>query len=99
VLETFQYGASVYSSGELGIKHASMLHLGAALPNIGFAADAHFHHLTDDIIKGALLQYQINRIALPKGPGIGVKLDHEKLAERAEHFRRHGGYAHDRNPM
>mgnify|MGYP003536389461 CR=1 FL=1 len=36
VLETFQYGASVHSSGELGIQLASMLHLGAALPNIGF---------------------------------------------------------------
>ena len=32
--ETFQYGASVHSSGEIGIQLASMLHLGAALPNL-----------------------------------------------------------------
>jgi glucarate dehydratase len=99
VLETFQYGASVHSSGELGIQLASMLHLGAALANIGFAADAHYHHLTDDIIKGGPLQYRNGCIALPKGPGLGVELDHDKLAEYAEHFRRHGGYAYDRDPM
>ena len=99
VLETFQYGASVHSSGELGIQLASMLHLGAALANIGFAADAHYHHLTDDIIKGGPLQYRNGCIALPKGPGLGVELDHDKLAEYAEHFRRYGGYAYDRDPM
>jgi glucarate dehydratase len=28
--------------------------LGAVLPNLRFAADAHYHHLTDDVIKGDL---------------------------------------------
>lgn len=98
VLETFQYGASVHSSGELGIQLASMLHLGAALPNIGFAADAHYHHLSDDIIKGGPLRYRNGAIALPKGPGLGVELDRDKLAEYAEHFRQHGGYPYDRDP-
>ena len=98
VLETFQYGASVHSSGELGIQLASMLHLGASLPNIGFAADAHYHHLTDDIIKGGPFRYKNGSIALPKGPGLGVELDRDKMAEYAEHFRRLGGYAYDRDP-
>jgi glucarate dehydratase len=69
------------------------------LPNIGFAADAHYHHLTDDIIKGGPFRYQNGSIVLPKGPGLGVELDRDKLAEYAEHFRRHGGYAYDRDPM
>jgi glucarate dehydratase len=47
--EKFQRGISVHSSGELGIQLAAMLHLGAALPNLNFAADAHYHHLTGDI--------------------------------------------------
>jgi glucarate dehydratase len=98
VLETFQYGASVHSSGELGIQLASMLHLGASLPNIGFAADAHYHHVTDDIIKGGPFRYKNGSIALPKGPGLGVELDRDKVAEYAEHFRRLGGYAYDRDP-
>ena len=98
VLETFQYGASVHSSGELGIQLASMLHLGAALPNLGFAADAHYHHLTDDVIKGGLMQYVDGEIAVPAGPGLGVELDRDKLARYAEHYREVGGYAYDRDP-
>ena len=52
VCETFQWGIAVHSSGELGIQLATMLHLGAMLPNLRFAADAHYHHLTDDVIMG-----------------------------------------------
>lgn len=99
VLETFQYGASVHSSGELGIQLASMLHLGAALPNLGFAADAHYHHLTDDIITGGKLAYRDGCIALPSGPGLGVELDRDKVARYAEYFRETGGYAYDRDPL
>src|SRR4029078_4410212 len=63
VLETFQYGGSVHSSGEMGIQLASMLHLGAALPNLSFAADAHYHHLSDDVIKGGKMKYVGGEIA------------------------------------
>ena len=98
VLETFQYGAAVHSSGELGIQLASMLHLGAALPNLGFAADAHYHHLADDVIVGGKMAYRDGCIALPKGPGLGVEIDRDKLARYAEHYREVGGYAYDRDP-
>lgn len=98
VLETFQYGAAVHSSGELGIQLASMLHLGAALPNLSFAADAHYHHLTDDIIVGGPLRYEGGAIALPQGPGLGVELDRDKLARYAEYYREVGGYSYDRDP-
>ena len=40
VCETFQLGVAVHSSGELGIQLATMLHLGAVLPNLTYAADA-----------------------------------------------------------
>ncbi|MBC7797354.1 MAG: mandelate racemase, partial [Pyrinomonadaceae bacterium] len=38
VCETFQIGVAVHSSGELGIQLATMLHLGAVIPNLSFAA-------------------------------------------------------------
>jgi glucarate dehydratase len=98
VLETFQYGASVHSSGELGIQLASMLHLGAALPNLSFAADAHYHHLTDDIIKGGPMRYVDGEIAVPSRPGLGVELDRDKLEKYAEYYREVGGYTYDRDP-
>lgn len=55
VCETFQVSVAVHSSGELGIQLATMLHLGAVLPNLSFAADAHYHHLVDDIIGGKVV--------------------------------------------
>ncbi len=98
VLETFQWGASVHSSGELGIQLATMLHLGASLPNIGFAADAHYHHLTDDIIKGGKMKYINGKIKLPEGPGLGVELDYDKLKQYSELYKELGGYPYDRDP-
>ncbi|HEX3102294.1 MAG TPA: enolase C-terminal domain-like protein [Pyrinomonadaceae bacterium] len=99
VCETFQIGVAVHSSGELGIQLATMLHLGAVIPNLTFAADAHYHHLTGDIIEGGLMQYQNGKIAVPDGPGLGVKLDREKLAEYSELYKRLGGYSYDRDPL
>jgi glucarate dehydratase len=98
VCETFQLGVAVHSSGELGIQLATMLHLGAVLPNLSFAADAHYHHLTDDIIEGGLMEYKDGSIAVPDKPGLGVTLNRAKLAEYAELYRRLGGYPYDQDP-
>jgi glucarate dehydratase len=99
VCEKFQRGVSVHSSGELGIQLATMLHLGAALPNLSFAADAHYHHLTDDIIQGGKMPYSGGEIAVPTGPGLGVELDRDKLRQYAELYQREGGYQYDRDPQ
>lgn len=98
VCQKFQRGISVHSSGELGIQLATMLHLGASLPNLTFAADAHYHHLLDDVIVGGKMKYIDGKIALPTAPGLGVELDRDKLQKYAELFRREGGYAYDRDP-
>jgi glucarate dehydratase len=98
VCETFQLGVAVHSSGELGIQLATMLHLGAVVPNLSFAADAHYHHLRDDIIAGGKVPYVDGAIAVPDGPGLGVELDRDKLAEYAELFRELGPYPYDRDP-
>jgi glucarate dehydratase len=98
VCETFQLGVAVHSSGELGIQLATMLQLGAVVPNLVFAADAHYHHLRDDIIAGGKLPYVDGAIAVPDGPGLGIELDRDKLAEYAELFRELGSYPYDRDP-
>src|SRR5690606_4803630 len=79
ICETFQLGIAVHSSGELGIQLATMLHLGAVLPNLVFTADAHYHQLTDDVIVGGPMKYVDGKIAVPTAPGLGVTLDHDKL--------------------
>lgn len=98
VCETFQLGVAVHSSGELGIQLATMLHMGAVIPNLTFAGDAHYHHLADDVIEGGKFRYADGAIEVPARPGLGVSLDRDKLARYAESFRRLGGYAYDRDP-
>lgn len=98
VCNTFQLGIAVHSSGELGIQLATMLHLGAALPSMPFAIDAHYHHLSDDIIKGGKMKYVNGKINIPEGPGLGVELDYDKLAEYSELYKELGGYPYDRDP-
>lgn len=98
VCETFQWGVCVHSSGELGIQLATMLHLGAVLPNLRFAADAHYHHLSDDVISGGPMAYENGEIAVPSEPGLGVTLDQEKVDEYREMFQELGAYQYDRDP-
>jgi glucarate dehydratase len=76
-----------------------MLHLGAVIPNLAYAADAHYHHLLDDVIVGGKMEYRDGKIAVPTGPGLGVKLDREKLAEYSELYKRLGGYPYDKDPL
>ena len=98
VCETMGMGVAVHSSGELGIQLATMLHLGAVLPNLGYAADAHYHHLTDDVIVGGLMQYKDGAIRVPDGNGLGVSLDRAKLTQYHELFKELGSYPYDRDP-
>jgi len=98
VCDTFQLGVAVHSSGELGIQLATMLHLGAVVPNLSFAADAHYHHLVDDIIVGGKFKYENGAIGVPDGPGLGVRLDRDKLARYAELYRDLGSYPYDQDP-
>ncbi len=98
VCETFQLGVAVHSSGELGIQLATMLHLGAVIPNLSFAADAHYHHLRDEIIEGGPFQYEGGAIRVPDSPGLGVRLNREKLREYSELYQRLGGYPYDQDP-
>jgi len=98
VCETFQTGIAVHSSGELGVQLATMLHLGAVVPNLAFKADAHYHHLVDDVIVGGLMTYKNGEIAVPTGPGLGVTLDRERVGRYTELYRSLGGYSYDRDP-
>jgi glucarate dehydratase len=97
--ETMQLGVAVHSSGELGIQLASMLHLGAVIPNLSFAADAHYHHLLDDVIVGGKFKYEAGAIRVPDAPGLGIKLDRAKVEQYAELYKRLGGYAYDQDPL
>jgi glucarate dehydratase len=99
VCETFQLGVAVHSSGELGIQLATMLHLGAVVPNLSNAADAHYHHLNDDIIVGGKFEYVDGKIKVPDKPGLGIELDRDKLAQYSDLYIELGGYPYDKDPQ
>jgi len=99
VCETFQLGVAVHSSGELGVQLATMLHLGAVIPNLAYAADAHYHHLVDDVIESGKFEYKNGAIKVPDAPGLGIKLNRDKLAEYNELYKRLGGYPYDQDPL
>lgn len=99
ICETFQLGVAVHSSGELGIQLATMLHLGAVIPNLTFAADAHYHHLTDDLIDGGKFEYKNGKIKVPDMAGLGIKLNRDKLNEYSELYKELGGYSYDKDPL
>lgn len=87
--------------GRLGLCRAAWaaeIHLLAAMPNLGAAADSHYHHLTDDILVGGKLQYaRDGTMLVPKGPGLGVDLDRDKLAKHHElaHKQQTGSWVED----
>jgi glucarate dehydratase len=98
ICETFGLGVSMHSSGELGISMAAMLHSAAAMSQLAFAADAHYHHLVDDVIVGGKLAYDGGTITVPSGPGLGVELDPDRVGRYHEDYQRLGTYAYIGDP-
>ncbi len=85
ICEAMGVDVGMHSGAEFGVSQAAALHLAASLPNLTLAPDSHYHHLSDDIIEGGKLQYCCEgKMAVPTRPGLGVKLDRDKLAKYAE---------------
>ncbi len=71
---------------------AAMIHLAAALPQLTSASDTHYPWLPDDadLIEGPKLPIKNGTMAVPTGPGLGVKLDRDKLARAHEIYEKCG---------
>jgi glucarate dehydratase len=60
-----------------------MIHVAAATPNLNFDCDTHYPWTGVDVIEGAPFAFQGGRLNVPEGPGLGVTLNRQKLAELA----------------
>jgi glucarate dehydratase len=78
-----------HSFTELGVAQCAYMHLIASGPNFTLANQSGYRRLTDDVIKGGLLQFENGCLDLPEGPGIGVELDAGKVARYAEYYQEH----------
>ena len=74
-------GVSMHSNSHLGISLAAMCHVAAATPNLTYDCDTHYPWYDKEIIKGGRFSFQNGTLQVPEGPGLGVELDHEAVAE------------------
>lgn len=92
ICQAVGWGLSMHSNNHAGITMAAMIHVGAATPQLAYAADTHYVWLVDgaDIITGAKLPIREGKMSIPTGPGTGVTLDRDKLARAHETYRKCG---------
>ncbi|MCI2423672.1 mandelate racemase/muconate lactonizing enzyme family protein [Saccharopolyspora sp. K220] len=72
------------SLGELGVATYAAAHLIAATPGFRHANQSYGPLLSDDVVEGGCLPYRGGRLRVPDRPGIGVRLDRDRLARYAE---------------
>jgi glucarate dehydratase len=88
ICEAVGWGCSGHSNSHLGISMATMTHMNCAISRVSYDADTHYPWTTDDVIKGPRLAFQDGKMALPEGPGLGVEVDRDKLAQLADNVTR-----------
>jgi L-alanine-DL-glutamate epimerase-like enolase superfamily enzyme len=65
---------------DLGLKTAAMLHVVASSPGFTLANDCTYYGLEDDILT-PLHRIEAGFMPVPEGPGLGVKVDEQKVAK------------------
>jgi len=83
----------MHSCAELGVATAAFLHVIASTPNFILANQCMYDWFYDDYIKGGKLQFDKGCLHVPKGPGIGVELDRDKMKQYHEKYREVGTFS------
>lgn len=81
-------GVSMHSNSHLGISLAAMCHVAAATPNLTYDCDTHYPWSSKEIVKGGRPQFRDGTLQVPEGPGLGVELDPEAVAELHDLYNR-----------
>jgi glucarate dehydratase len=87
---TFGLGLSMHSNSHLGISLMAMSHLAAATPNLTYACDTHYPWVedADEVIVGGKVPITGGCVTVGDAPGLGVRLDRERLARGHATFQR-----------
>lgn len=90
--DSLGWGVGYHSNNHAGITMAAMIQAAAATPELTYAADTHYVWLVEgaDVIEGANLPIRDGKMTIPAGPGLGVRLDPDRLARAHEAYRKCG---------
>lgn len=86
ICRTFGRGLSMHSNSHLGISLAAMTHMAAAVPNLNYDLDTHYPWQREDVIVGGRLKFEEGSMRVPEGPGLGVEIDREALAQLHQNY-------------
>ncbi|WP_204114494.1 enolase C-terminal domain-like protein [Shimia biformata] len=81
-------GVSMHSNSHLGVSLAAMCHVAAATPSLTYDCDTHYAWTTKDIVQGGPPRFDAGKLRVPEGPGLGVELDQEAVAELHDLYNR-----------
>lgn len=81
--ETLGLDLGMHSGTEFGVSMAAMVHVCSSLSMLSHHPDSHYHYLSDDVVTEPF-RFVDGKVAVPAGPGLGVELDHDKLARYHE---------------
>ncbi|MCX3058493.1 glucarate dehydratase family protein [Streptomyces beihaiensis] len=79
ICRTFDVGVSMHSNTHLGISLAAMTQVASTVPNLHHACDSHYPWQSEDVLTERLT-FEDGRVAVTDTPGLGVALDHDRLA-------------------
>jgi glucarate dehydratase len=86
ITETFGMGLSMHSNSHLGVSLAAMVHLAAATPILTYACDTHYPWKTEDLVEPGVLDFEDGAVVVPTTPGLGVRLDRDRLGVLHEQY-------------
>ncbi|MFG3349789.1 enolase C-terminal domain-like protein [Streptomyces sp. NPDC048018] len=93
---TYGVGLSLHSNTHLGISLAAMTQVAATLPRLDHACDTHYPWLTEDVVT-TRPHFRAGRLAVSDAPGLGIALDHDRLADLHRRWLDDDGTLRDRD--
>jgi len=88
ICRSFGLGMSMHSNTHLGVSLMAMAHAAAATPHLTYACDTHYPWQCeeDEVVKGGRIAIVDGCVRIPDRAGLGVELDHDRLARGRQRY-------------
>ncbi len=96
VCRAFGVDVSMHSNTHLGISLAAMTHVASTVPGLHHACDSHYPWQSEDVLTERLT-FEDGAVRVSDAPGLGVTLDHDRLAALHRRWLEDDGTLRDRD--